>query len=54
MKARIVDRGDVLKIVDLLRAQGYEVLAPFCGRSDDTFFDTVTDQNRNDYRDSSS
>ncbi len=46
MKARILDRNDVLKIVDLLRAEGYEVLAPFCGRSDDTFFDTVTDENR--------
>lgn len=29
MKARILDRADVLKIVDLLRQQGYEVVAPF-------------------------
>jgi ferredoxin len=36
----------VLKIVDLLRQQGYEVIAPFCGRGRDTFFDTVTDENR--------
>lgn len=46
MKARIVDRPDVLKIVDLLRAQGYEVVAPFAQRERDTFFDTVTDGNR--------
>ena len=46
MKARILDRANVLKIVDLLRLQGYEVLAPFHGRGRDTFFDTVTDENR--------
>ncbi len=46
MKARVLDRADVLKIVDLLRRQGYEVIAPFRGRGRDTFFDTVTDQNR--------
>ena len=46
MKARTVDRADVLKIADLLRAQGYEVLAPFTGRGRDTSFDPVTDENR--------
>ncbi|MBZ5596711.1 MAG: 4Fe-4S dicluster domain-containing protein [Acidobacteriia bacterium] len=46
MKARILDRADALKIVDLLRQQGYEVIAPFRGRGRDTFFETVTDQNR--------
>lgn len=46
MKARILDRNDVLQIADLLRQQGYEVIAPFRGRGRDTFFDTVTDQNR--------
>jgi ferredoxin len=46
MKARIVNSADVLQIVDLLRARGYEVLAPFCGRGRDTCFDTVTDANR--------
>ena len=46
MKARILDRADVLKIVDLLRQQGYEVVAPFCGHGRDTYFDAVTDQNR--------
>ena len=37
MKARILDRNDVLKIVDLLRQQGYEVIAPFRERGRDTF-----------------
>lgn len=46
MKARIVARNDVLSIVDILRQQGYEVIAPFCGRGRDTYFDTVTDENR--------
>ena len=46
MKARLVARRDVLRIVDLLRADGREVLAPFRGRGRDTFFDTVTDENR--------
>jgi len=46
MKARILDRRDVLKIVDLLKRQGYEVIAPFRGRGRDTFFDTVSDENR--------
>jgi ferredoxin len=46
MKARVLRRTDVLKVVDLLRRQGYEVLAPFCAHGRDTYFDTVTDQNR--------
>ena len=46
MKARIVHQDDVLKIVDLLRQQGYEVVAPFRGRGRDTCFDNVTDENR--------
>ena len=46
MKARVLPGSKVLALVDLLRAQGYEVLAPFCGRGRDTYFDTVTDQNR--------
>lgn len=48
MKARIVGRSDVLKIVDLLRRQEYEVIAPFGGRGRDTCFDTVTDSNRDE------
>ena len=31
LKARILNRADVLKIVDLLRQQGYEVIAPSAG-----------------------
>jgi ferredoxin len=45
MQARIVQRANVLSIVDLLR-RDYEVIAPFYGRGRDTFFDVVTDQNR--------
>jgi sulfhydrogenase subunit beta (sulfur reductase) len=36
----------VLRIVDLLQEQGYEVIAPFCGRGRDTGFETVTKENR--------
>jgi len=46
MKARIITSDDVLKIMDLLRAQGREVIAPFRDRGQDTHFDTVTDENR--------
>ncbi len=46
MKARILAGADVLKLIDLLRQQGYEVIAPFCGRGRDTYFEAVTDQNR--------
>jgi hypothetical protein len=40
MRARVLAKTDVLAIVDLLRQQGYEVLAPFCGRGRDTYFGT--------------
>ena len=46
MRARILQRTDVLKIVDLLRDQGYEVLAPLGGRGRDTHFEVVTGENR--------
>lgn len=46
MKARVLYSGDVLKIVDLLRSHGYEVIAPFHGRGRDTYFDKVSDANR--------
>lgn len=46
MKARLLPASDVLRLVDLLRDRGYEVIAPFRGRGRDTFFDTVTDANR--------
>lgn len=45
MRARILNPADVLKIVDLLR-QEYEVYAPFCGRGRDSYFDVVTELNR--------
>ncbi|HEV2118051.1 MAG TPA: 4Fe-4S dicluster domain-containing protein [Terriglobales bacterium] len=47
MKARVLHESDVLSIVDILRQRGYEVLAPFRGHGRDTYFDTVTDLNRN-------
>jgi ferredoxin len=46
MKARILSCADVLNIIDQLRGQGFEVLAPFMGRGSDSAFDTVTDANR--------
>jgi ferredoxin len=46
MKARLLARADVLKLVDVLRQAGYEVIAPFRGRGRDTCFDRVTDENR--------
>jgi sulfhydrogenase subunit beta (sulfur reductase) len=46
MKARVLAQADVLKITDLLRARGYEVLAPFGQEGRDSYFDTVTDANR--------
>lgn len=45
MRARVIARTDVLRIVDLLR-QNYEVVAPFFGTGRDTNFDVVTDENR--------
>jgi sulfhydrogenase subunit beta (sulfur reductase) len=45
MRARILDRSDILKLVDLLRRE-HEVIAPFYGRGRDTYFGVVTDENR--------
>lgn len=45
MRARIIRREDVLKIVDILR-RDREVLAPFRGRGRDSVFGVVTDENR--------
>ena len=45
MRARLIRHSDVLKIVDLLR-QDHEVVAPFHGRGRDTYFDVVTEANR--------
>lgn len=45
MRARLVSRSDLGRIVDLLRAD-HEVIAPFRGRGRDTYFDVVSDANR--------
>lgn len=45
MRARIIHRDDVLKIVDILR-RDHEVLAPFRSRGRDSAFGIVTDENR--------
>ncbi|MGA3210660.1 MAG: 4Fe-4S dicluster domain-containing protein [Terriglobales bacterium] len=47
MRARIIAREDVLKIVDLLQAREYKVLALLNhDRGEDTYFDVVTPANR--------
>jgi sulfhydrogenase subunit beta (sulfur reductase) len=46
MKARVISRDDVLKIADLLRERGYDVIAPFRGRGRDTFFESISEENR--------
>jgi len=46
MRARVLPKSDVFKLVDLLQEQGYEVIAPFEGRGRDSYFDTVTPENR--------
>jgi sulfhydrogenase subunit beta (sulfur reductase) len=45
MRARVVNREDVLKIIDVLR-QEYEPIAPFFRSGRDTCFDVVSDENR--------
>ncbi|MFB3818061.1 MAG: 4Fe-4S dicluster domain-containing protein [Candidatus Methylomirabilales bacterium] len=45
MRARVLKRADLLRLVDRLR-QEYEVVAPFYGSGRDTVFDTVSDANR--------
>mgnify|MGYP001159379673 CR=1 FL=1 len=49
MRARVIGEADVLKLVDLLR-QDRQVIAPFCGRGRDSYFDVVTDVNRDQIR----
>ncbi len=46
MKARVLDADDVLRVVDLLRDLGYQVMAPFTEGGVDTAFAAVTDENR--------
>lgn len=45
MRARLLAAQDLGRIVDWLR-RDREVIAPFSGRGRDTYFDVVTDQNR--------
>jgi ferredoxin len=46
MKARVLDAGEVLRVVDLLRGLGYHVMAPFVEDGRDAAFAAVTDENR--------
>jgi sulfhydrogenase subunit beta (sulfur reductase) len=46
MKARVLDAADVLRVVDLLRVLGYQVMAPFDAEGGDGAFELVTDENR--------
>jgi ferredoxin len=45
MRARLIHKNDLFKIVELLR-KDHEVIAPFYNRGRDTCFDVVTDANR--------
>jgi sulfhydrogenase subunit beta (sulfur reductase) len=45
MRARLIQKSDLLNVVDVLRKE-YEVYAPFYGRDRDTYFDPVTEANR--------
>ncbi|HTX51942.1 MAG TPA: 4Fe-4S dicluster domain-containing protein [Candidatus Baltobacteraceae bacterium] len=46
MRARVMDKAHWLALIDRLRADFDEVIAPFAGRGRDTYFDRVTDANR--------
>jgi ferredoxin len=45
MRGRLIHKNDLVKIVDHLR-QSFRVVAPFAGRGRDSYFEEVTDQNR--------
>ncbi len=45
MRARVITYKDLGRLVDLLRRE-YQVYAPFFGRGRDSYFDLVTDENR--------
>lgn len=45
MRTRLIQKDDLLNLVDELRKE-HEVYAPFYGRDRDTYFDRVTDANR--------
>lgn len=50
MKARLMRVADLHQLVELIRRRGYEVVAPFCKRGRDTYYDTVTDANLGEVR----
>jgi ferredoxin len=45
MKGRLIHRDDICRLVDLLR-QDWRVVAPFEGKGRDSYFDEVTDSNK--------
>jgi sulfhydrogenase subunit beta (sulfur reductase) len=45
MRGRLIHKNDLLKLVDFLRKE-FRVVAPFAGRDRDSFFEEVTDTNR--------
>lgn len=50
MKARLMHIEALPQLVTTLRRRGYEVVAPFCNRGRDTFYDVVTDENIGEVR----
>jgi len=45
MKARLMRSEDLAMLVNAIRRRGYEVVAPFCNKGRDTYYDMVTDEN---------
>lgn len=48
MKARLTDSAGVGRLLDAMRAEGHEVVAPVRGKGKDTFFEVITDANRSE------
>ena len=47
MHGKLINKTDIPKLIDHLR-KGFRVIAPFAGQGRDSYFDTVTDANKND------
>jgi len=45
MKARLMRSAALPDLVEAIRRRGYEVVAPFCNRGRDTYYDRVTEAN---------
>jgi hypothetical protein len=45
MHGKLIHKSDLLKLLDVLR-KDFKVMAPFAGKGRDSFFDEVTDANR--------